>query len=301
MRAVQFDEYGAPGVLHLAEAEEPHAGPGQIRIGVEATAVNPMDSKIRSGAVADTMPRRLPSIPGLEAAGTVDEVGDGVAGVRIGDRVFGPGSATTAEHAVLDTFATTPPGLSATEAAALPVAVETSARVLDLLDLQPGQLVVVEGAGGGVGTALVQLAVARGYTVVGTASESGHGLLRELGALPTTYGAGLAERVRALTDQPVAAGIDLAGKGGVAGLVAMTGDPSKVVTIADFGAGDLGVQVTDGSQGRAWYALDEVAALIEAGRFRVIVDTVLPWAEAPRAHELSEAGHARGKIVLSVG
>jgi NADPH:quinone reductase-like Zn-dependent oxidoreductase len=300
MRAVQFDQYGAPEVLHLAEAPEPHAGPGQVRIAVEASSVNPMDWKIRSGSVAEFIPTELPAIPGLDGAGVVDEVGDGVAGVAVGDRVFGNGSALTAELGVLNAFALVPAGLTSVDAAALPVAVETSARVLDLLDLHPGQLVVVDGAAGGVGTALVQLAVARGLKVVGTASEGNHELLRELGAIPTTYGDGLADRVHALVDEPVAGGIDLAGKGGVADLVALTGDPGRVVTIADFGAAAQGVHVTDGSAGRAFYALGEVGSLVAEGRFRVVVDQVLPWSRAAEAHALSEGGHVRGKIVLTV-
>ncbi|MDQ6640936.1 MAG: NADP-dependent oxidoreductase [Actinomycetota bacterium] len=300
MRAVQFEQYGGPEVLHLAEAPEPHAGPGQVRIAVRAAAVNPMDWKIRSGAMAEHMALDLPSIPGLDAAGIVDEVGVDVTSVAVGDRVFGNGSAATAEFAVLNAFALVPESLGLVEAAALPVAVETSARVLDLLNLHPGQLIVVDGAAGGVGTTLVQLAVFRGLQVVGTASEGNHQLLKELGAVPTTYGEGLAGRVHALVDGPVAGGIDLAGKGGVADLVVLTGDPGRVVTIADFSAGARGVQVTSGSAGRAFYALGEVAKLIEEGKFRVVADHVFPWTEVARAHELSQSGHVRGKIVLTV-
>ena len=300
MRAVQFDQYGGPEVLHLAEAPEPHAGPGQVRITVEAAGVNPMDWKIRSGAMAGSVPLDRPQIPGLDAAGVVDEVGAGVEGIAVGDRVFGNGSGVTAEYAVLRAFALVPTDLTFEQAAALPVAVETAARILDVLDLHPGQLVVVDGAAGGVGTAVVQLAVARGLKVVGTASEGNHDFLRELGALPTTYGVGLADRVHALVDEPVAGALDLAGKGSVPDLVALTGDPARVVTIADFGAVTQGVVVSDGSAGRAFYALGEVASLTAAGRFRVVADHVFPWSEAAQAHELSQAGHVRGKIVLTV-
>ena len=300
MRAVQFDEYGGPEVLHLAEVPEPHAGPGQVRVAVEAVGVNPVDHKIRSGAVADMMPVDLPHVPGFDSAGVVDEVGADVVGVAVGDRVFGNGPGATAEFAVLDAFALVPTDLTLEQAAALPVAVETSARVLDLLDLHPGQLVVVDGAAGGVGTAAVQIAVARGLTVVGTASEGNHDYLRELGAIPTTYGEGLADRVHALVDEPVAGALDLAGKGGVAELAVLTGDPGRVVTIADFSAGSRGVLVSTGGDPGAWYALGEVARLIEEGRFRVVADHVFPWSRAAEAHELSESGHVRGKIVLTV-
>jgi NADPH:quinone reductase-like Zn-dependent oxidoreductase len=212
--------------------------------------------------------------------------------------VFGQGSGVTAEYAVLRAFAAVPTSLTTLEAAAIPMAAETAARVLDLLELHPGALVVIDGAAGGVGTAAVQLAVARGYTVVGTASEANHEYLRALGAIPTTYGAGLADRVHALVDQPVAGGVDLVGHGSVPELITLTGDPARVVTIADYAAGALGVQVTTGSS--AFYALGEVARLVDDGKFRVEVDEVIPWTEAARGHARSQGGHVRGKLVLAV-
>jgi NADPH:quinone reductase-like Zn-dependent oxidoreductase len=298
MRAVQFDEYGEPDVLHLAEVPEPHAGPGEVRIKVEGAAINPIDWKFRSGMLKDVAPIELPSVPGYDAACVVDEFGEGVTGVAVGDRVFGQGARVTAEYAVLRAFAGVPTPLTTIEAAAIPMAAETAARVLDLLDLHPGALVVIDGAAGGVGTSAVQLAVARGYTVVGTASEANHDYLRELGAIPTTYGPGLADRVHALVDQPVAGGIDLVGHGAVPELVTLTGDPARVVTIADYGVAALGVQLTTG--GSAFYALGEVAGLVEDGRFRVEVEEVIPWTEAARGHARSQAGHVRGKLVLAV-
>ncbi len=298
MRAVTFDEYGEPEVLHLAQVPEPHAGPGQIRISVEAAGVNPIDWKIRAGMLTEVIKLTLPAVPGYDAAGVVDEVGEDVVGVAVGDRVFGQGNGVTAEKAVLTSFAAVPASLTTTEAAALPMPSETAARVLDLLDLHPGALVVIDGAAGGVGTAAVQIAVARGYTVVGTASEANHDYLRTLGAIPTTYGEGLADRVHALVDQPVAGGIDLVGHGGVPDLVALTGDPARVVTIADYGAGAQGVQVTTGSS--AFYAFGEVARLVDEGKFAVTIDEVVPWGEAARAHARSQGGHVRGKIVLAV-
>ena len=299
MRAVQFEQYGDPEVLHVGDAPDPHAGTGEVRIAVEAAGVNPFDAKVRAGLMAQIMPLDLPHVPGLEAAGVVDEVGEGVVGVVVGDRVFGNGSETYAELAVLKAFAPIPGALTMAEAAALPVAVETGARLLDLLELHPGGLLVVDGASGGVGTSLVQLAVARGLTVVGTASEANHGYLRELGAIPTTYGEGLADRVHALVDQPVAGALDLAGKGAVPDLVALTGDPGRVATIADYGAGEQGVTVSTAAS--AYYALGEVARLVGEDRFRVTVDEEIPWTEAARAHARSESGHVRGKLVLAVG
>src|SRR3954470_18860981 len=252
MRAVTFTDYGGPEVLHVAEAEDPHAGPGQVRIAVRASGVNPIDWKARSGMLREVMPVEFPVIDGYEAAGVVDEMGDGVEGVSTGEEVFGFAVAgAAAEYAVLDDFARKPAGLSFEEAAGLPVAVETSVRVFNVLGgLGEGQTIVINGAAGGVGTAAVQLARARGARVIGTASERNHEFLRSLGAEPTTYGEGMVERVRALAPDGVDLAFDTAGQGGVRDLIELTGDPAKVATIADFGAASLGVKVTGGSEGR---------------------------------------------------
>lgn len=299
MRVMEFDEYGGPEVLHEGTRPEPHPGPGQVRVRTTAVGVNPYDWKVRSGAMAAFAPVRFPHVPGSEAAGVVDELGDGVEGVAIGDRVLGSGGAATAEHVVLRRFVRVPDGLTDTEAAALPAAAETAARALRLLDLAPGDLLVVDGAAGGVGTAVVQLAVARGIEVVGTASARNHDHLRDLGAAATTYGPGLPDRVGALTSAPVAGALDLAGRGSVPELVGLTGDPHRVLTLVDFGAAELGVQVSDGSE-PAGPALEEVAELVARGRFRVVLDEVLPWTSVAQAHARSQEGHARGKLVLRV-
>src|SRR5699024_9390923 len=194
------------------------------RIAVGASAVNRMDIKLRSGAMAST-PLAHPRIPGLDAAGVVDQVGEGVTGVQVGDRVFGAGAATLAELAVLDHFTPVPEGLSLVQAAALPTVAETAGRVLSLLPGEAGAVLVVDGAAGGVGTILVQLARRRGLTVVGTASPAKHDVLRHLGALPTTYGPGLVDRVRALVDH-VDGAADLAGEGSAGELVTLVGEPA---------------------------------------------------------------------------
>jgi NADPH:quinone reductase-like Zn-dependent oxidoreductase len=301
MFALVYGEYGEPEVLHVDDGfPEPHAGPRQVRVRVRAASVNPYDVKRRSGRFADGAPLAEPVIPGLDASGVVDEVGEEVAGVSVGDAVFGLGSATCAEYALLDAVAVKPPSLSFEAAAALPVAVETAARSLDLLGLREGATVVVDGAAGGVGSAAVQLAAARGLRVIGTASAPRHDYLRSLGATPTTYGPGLPERVAPLAPDGVQGALDLAGKGSVPDLVALTGDPQRVVTIADFGARDLGVIVTAGGRGRAVYALAQAAQLHAEGRFVVTIDQVFPLVLASRAHRVSEGGHVTGKLVLSV-
>lgn len=303
MKAVTFSAYGGPEVLGVTEVDEPHAGPGQIRIAVRAAGVNPIDWKARSGAMREMMPLSFPVVDGREAAGVVDEIGADVSGVAPGDEVFGFAvGGAAAEYAVLDDFARKPAALSFEEAAALPVAVETSVRVFGVLGgVGEGQTLVVNGAAGGVGVAAVQLARERGARVIGTASERNHDFLRSLGAEPTTYGDGMVDRIRALAPDGVDLAFDTAGKGGVPDLITLTGDPARVATIADFSAAALGVKVTGGGEGRAAGALDEAAALAEAGRLQVPVARTLAFSDAADAHRASEDGHVRGKLVLIPG
>jgi NADPH:quinone reductase-like Zn-dependent oxidoreductase len=300
MNAVIFEQYGDPDVLHVADVEEPQPAAGQVRIAVRASGVNPLDWKLRSGAMREVMPLSLPVLDGQEASGVVDEVGPGVTGVAPGDEVFGfTVGGAAAEYALLDDFARKPEALSFEEAAALPVGVETSVRVFNLLGgLGEGQTILINGAAGGVGALAVQLAVARGARVIGTASEPNHEFLRSLGAEPTTYGPGLEERVRALAPDGVDLAFDTAGRGDVPQLIALTGDPARVATIADFGAAALGVKVTGGGDGRAAEALDEAAELVSSGRLQATVAETFPFARAADAHRASEGGHVRGKLVL---
>lgn len=299
MKAVVYEEYGGPEVLHVADMDEPHPGPGQVRIAVRAAGVNPVDFKQRSGMMAAFMPLELPVIDGREAAGVVDEVGDG-ASASVGDEVLGFAvGGADAELAILDDFVPKPAAASWEAAAGIPVAAETSARVFEILGgLQAGQTIVINGAAGGVGAIAVQLAVARGARVIGTASERNHAFLRSLGAEPTTYGEGMVERIRALAPDGVDLAFDTAGKGAVPDLIELTGDPARVATIADFGAGELGAKVSSGAEGRALGGLTEAAELIEAGRLEVPVERTFSFAEASDAHRLIEAGHVRGKLAL---
>jgi NADPH:quinone reductase-like Zn-dependent oxidoreductase len=304
MRAVQYKEFGGPEVLEIADLPEPHAAPNQIRVVVSAVGVNPMDWKIRSGMMGGDLPKTT----GLEVSGVVDEVGDEVTDVTAGDEVFGSvaGGGGAAEFAVLEHYARIPASLDFAGAAALPVAVETATRTLDLLGVGEGQTVIVNGAAGAVGIATVQLARERGARVIGTASTGNHDYLRSYGAEATTYGDGLVERVRELVGgegSVVDRAIDDAGGGALPALVKLTGDhPEHVVTIADFqGAEQAGVVVTGGpGSQRAWHALADVVPLIEAGRFSLPVAQTFELEQIADAHRLSETGHARGKIVLLV-
>ncbi|MEW2514742.1 NADP-dependent oxidoreductase [Streptomyces sp. NPDC046870] len=297
MKKVSFAEFGGPDVLQLIDAEEPHAGPGQIRIAVRAAGVNPVDWRIREGQVLGAHPIELPSGVGLDASGVVDEVGQGIEGVKVGDRVFGEGSSTYAEFAVLSAWARMPEGLTFEEAAGYPSVVETALRVIREVGVQSGQTLLVSGASGGVGSAVLQIARDRGIKVIGTAAAANQDYLRSLGAVATTYGEGWVERVRELGH--VDAALDLAGSGVLRELVELTGDAQRVISIADLKAPEFGVRFS-GVAGSVPEALAEAVDLISRGKLHIPVEKSYTLAEAPVAHIDSRAGHTRGRRVLVV-
>ncbi|MEU6843841.1 NADP-dependent oxidoreductase [Streptomyces sp. NPDC046716] len=300
MKAARFQEFGEPDVLGIVDLPDPHPGPSRVRIAVRAAGVNASDWKKRRGLMDQELPQTL----GYEAAGIVDEVGDGVTDVSIGDRVFGlcPDGAAQAELAVLAVYAPVPPSLGFAAAAALPSSVETAMRALDRLGVSSGDTVLVNGASGSVGSAAVQFAVGRGARVIGTAGPANHALLRSLGAEPVAYGEGLVERVRELAPGGVDLALDVAGSGVLPELIGLAGGPEHVLTVADFaGAREHGVRFSRGEDGRAVHALAEVGPLIEAGRFAPPAVSTFPLAGIAEAHRAGESGRVRGKIVLLVG
>jgi NADPH:quinone reductase-like Zn-dependent oxidoreductase len=300
LKAVRFSQFGGPEVLEIVDLPDPHPGPGEVRIAVRAAGINPSDWKKRKGLMDGGLPQTM----GHEAAGVVDELGEGVADVAVGDRVLGfsAAGAAQAELAVLSYYAPVPPSLDFAGAAALPAAIETATRALDQLGVGSGGTLLISGASGSVGSAAVQLAVVRGTRVIGTASPANQEYLRSLGAEPVTYGEGLVERVRALRPDGVDVALDVAGSGVLPELIELAGGPEHVVTIADFaGARDHGVRFSSGDAGRAVHVLAEIGELIESGRFSLPVAQTFPLAEIAEAHRVSENGHVRGKLVLVIG
>ncbi len=297
MLALQYTTYGGPEVLGVGVAPEPHAGPGQVRIRVQAAGLNPLDSKIRSGSLSQGAPLEGVGRSGFEASGVVDEVGEGVSGTSVGDDVFGLGAGTHAELAVLEAWAAKPASVDWAVAAGSAVAAETSIRALDLLGVGAGATVVVDGGAGGVGAVGVQIARSRGASVVASASEANQGYLSEIGAVPVLYGDGLVERVRAVAPHGVDAVFDVAGKTPPAVLASLVADPAQVVTIAQFDVGDSRIRVTTGGESDRSAALAEAARLLESNQLVVKVQT-FPLARAQEAVAISESGHVRGKLVL---
>ncbi|HET6189386.1 MAG TPA: NADP-dependent oxidoreductase [Trebonia sp.] len=296
---VSFSRYGDPDVLAVSQAEVPAPAPGQVLVRVRAVSVNAVDVKIRSGMMDGIMPVEFPAVPGWDVAGTVTAVGEG-ATARVGDEVFGLAAAGGySEYALLDKPVAKPAGLSWETAAAMVTVGEAAFRVLKHLGVKTGQTLLILGAGGSVGTVAVQLAVARGVTVIGTAAEEDIARITAMGATGVPSGDGWADRVRAAAPEGVDAVFDTAGAGLLADAVAVAGDPAKVITIADHAAAEYGVRFTGADPSdRAPEALPELAALIAAGKLTVPVWRTYPLAEAARAHADLEAGRNHGKIIL---
>src|SRR3954451_13282991 len=193
-------------------------------------------------------------------AGVIDALGAGVSDVQVGDEVLGwSDTGSYAQYALATSVAPKPAGLDWQHAAALPVASETAERVLNLLEVAAGETVLMHGASGAVGTVAIQLATARGARVIATASPSNQDYLTSLGASATVYGEGLVERVRALAPDGVDAVFDLAGKGALEDSIALRGGTTRIVTIADSRAQQLGVTFSGGARGGSAISLAALA------------------------------------------
>ncbi|MFI5557714.1 NADP-dependent oxidoreductase [Amycolatopsis japonica] len=296
MRAITITQYGEPDVLQLTDAPVPEPGPGQVRVAVKAAGVNPIDWKIRSGAMAEVRPVDFPHILGLELAGVVDAVGEG-AGFAVGDEVFGwSETGTYAEYALASTVIRKPAGLSWAEAAALPITGETALRVLGELEVKPGETVVIHGASGQVGRIATQAAVALGATVIGLAGASSLDEVKALGAVPVQYGDGWVPRVRSAAPDGVDAVFDAAGFGVLGDSVELLGSPDRLITIADPAAYAQGLKFSAGGE--------ETQAVLEdlvARGLKLKLGSSYALADAASAHRESATGHAGGKITLTFG
>src|SRR5207244_1524629 len=232
--AVVLTNYGPPDVLVWSDVPMPEPGPGQVRIRVRAAGVSPSDAKIRRGDLKAVFQLPPGAVLGFEAAGVVDALGPSVSGVQAGDEVaallFRLGG--YGEYALASSWTPKPPNVSWSDAAALPASAEAAVGILKQLRVAAGETLLVLGAAGSVGMIATQLAVSRGVTVIGAASPRDHDLVRELGGVPVSYGAGLADRVRAISPS-VDAVLDAAGKGELRDAVALAGGPARVMTLAD--------------------------------------------------------------------
>lgn len=306
-RAVQLESFGGPELLRLREVPAPQAGPGQFRVRVTAAGLNPMDWFMTSDA--DTAARFGLSLPcgfGTDYAGVVDQVGDGVTGFGIGDRVFGGAfSRAIADYVIIDLAGTiavggdahhTPDGVDDRTAAALSIAGCTAAAALAVVSPGPGDTLLIGGAGGGVGVFTVQLARLAGARVIGTGSATSVDALRALGAEPVAYGDGLVDRIRALAPGGITAAIDLYGTDTVEAARELGVPDARITTIAAQVAGITPANGANAAPG----AIEEIARLVEAGRLRVPIAKTFPVDQIRAAVELQAGRHVHGKVVIDL-
>lgn len=302
MKAIVLEEFGDASKLQVENVDEPAVGPGEVRVRVRATSVNPVDWKIRSGATKGHIDVELPAILGRDLAGEVESVGKGVTGFSKGQRVMALANGTYAEMTTTkaDVLAPIPDDLSFEQAAALPLVVTTGTQLVErAIKIQPGQKVLVLGALGGVGRSAVHVALDHGATVLAgvrkSEMEEAESLgvqqivaiddekelekLHDLDAVADTVGGPTAERaLRTLKD------------GGVFGTVlgAPKGAASRNIRVAGF--------MAEPDASRLYELADDAAR----GSFRIPIAKTLPLDRAREAHQEAEKGHTHGKIILRV-
>ncbi|MGW1818502.1 NADP-dependent oxidoreductase [Streptomyces sp. NPDC002125] len=303
MKAAGFHVFGGPEVLGVLDVPTPSPGPGEIRVRVRAAGVQPIDCAVRGGRGAPGFVVNLPHVTGGEFAGVVDALGEGVAGILIGAEVLGFRTQFTyAEYVVVPVgdVVAKPADMPWDVAGGLSGAGQAAHTAVEALEVREGDTFLVNAAAGGVGTVAVQLARQRGATVIGTAGEANHAYVRELGALPVTYGAGLVDRVRALAPQGVDAALDAAGEDGLRASVALVPDKKRIGTIASpLLVEELGVRWLGSRRSAA--RLAGLVSLYAQGVLRIHVRATYRLEEAAAAHRDVESGHGRGKVVLLVG
>lgn len=304
MQAMSYARYGGTEVLAQTQRPTPKVSPGAVLIRVKAAGVNPVDWKIMSGGLDGLMDVNFPVIPGWDVAGVVEAVGFDTPDFKVGDEVYSYGRRDTVQGGTFAELVALPaaivahkPGsLSWEQAAALPLTGLTAQRTVDALGPLDGRTLLIHNGSGSVGRTAIQLAAGAGARVIATGSAKNHARLRELGAEPVEYGAGLQDRVRALAPDGVDAVADFAG-GVLEDTLALLKDGGRQASIADWTVADHGGRYIwvrpDASE------LERLSALVEAGTLNVDVAQTFPMQEAAQAFESSMSGHGSGKIVLT--
>ncbi|GAB6898925.1 NADP-dependent oxidoreductase [Kineosporia succinea] len=311
MKAVRFHEFGAPDVLRYEEVEQPVPGTGQVRVRVAATSFNGVEGNIRAGRMQGPFPVKLPHTPGIDVAGTVDALGEGVDGPAVGTQVVGflpmaeTGAAAEYVLAPVDALAPAPRSLPLSDTAALPLVALTAWQALfDHAKLTGGQRILINGAGGAVGDYAVQLAKDAGAYVIGVAGPGGQHKVRTAGAdevidhATTDVVAAVTETVDVVLNlAPVdparlAALVTVIRPGGV--LVNTTvWMPAPSDEERDVRGIDVFVR-RDAAQ------LAQLVTMVDEGKLRVDVARRVPLADLTQVHEQAGAGTLSGKVVVLV-
>ncbi len=304
MRAATYPAYSTDlSTLRVEELPQPKLAPSAVLIEVRAASVNPVDWKVMTGGLDGLMDAVFPVIPGWDVAGVVVGLGPDTPEFAVGDEVIAyarkdtVGAGTFAELVAVPvaSVARKPASLSFEQAAGLPLAGGTALRTLEALEVSAGDTVLIHAAAGGVGSFAVQIAAALGARVIGTASESNHDFVRELGAEPVAYGEGVVDRIRALAPDGVDAVADFVG-GQLENSLAVLADGGRLASVADPSFAEHGGRWIwvrpDGAESA------RLAALADDGKLTVEVARTFGLDEVAAAFAESQTGHVRGKLVI---
>ena len=306
MRGIAFDRFGGEEVLRLRDdLPDPPVGPDTVLVRVHAAGVNPVDMAIREGKLAGSYPHHFPITPGWDVAGVVEAVGPAVVAFAAGDEVFGYvrrdevqwGTTAALVPAPQRCLAHKPRSLSFAEAGALPLAGLTAYQALtEALDVGEGDRVLVHRAAGGVGFNAVQIAVALGAYVIGTASPRNHGFLREAEAAEVLdYSAGpISEQL----SEPVDAVLDLVGGDALADAPKQVRDVSRIASVVDPAVNEMGGRYVFVRPEQ--HDLEELGRMADAGQLRVPIARAFPLEQTAEAQRLVAGGHVRGKVVVTL-
>ncbi len=301
MKALRFHEYGGPEVLKIEDIPVPEPGAGEVLVRVSGAGINPVDWKVREGMMKDRMPLQFPQIAQWEFSGTIEKLGDGVAGYEVGDEIYGiEHRGTCADYIVADpkAFAKKPPTMDLPDSGGIPLAAMTAWQGLfDHGGLQAGQKVLIQAAAGGVGTFAVQFAKWAGAYVYATASANRLHTLQELGAdRPIDY---KGERF-----EEIAKEVDV--------VLEMVGGETAERSMACLKPGGILVSTVghvpevEGKRGVSFMMqpspeqLTKIGDLITDLRVRPVIDAVVPLIRAVEAQKEVQAGHTLGKMVVDV-
>jgi NADPH:quinone reductase-like Zn-dependent oxidoreductase len=309
MKAVRFHSYGGSDVLVYEEMPRPEAGEGEALIRVHAASVNPLDWKVRDGHLKERMKHQLPLVPGWDVSGVVDAVAPDVTAFKVGDEVYGllnfMKNGAYAEYVAtpIQSLAFKPKTIDHIQAGAVPLAALTAWQALfDVADLKSGQTILIHAAAGGVGHFAVQIAKWKKAKVIGTASANNEGYLQELGIDDVID-------YKTTKFEEVVHNVDVV-------LDTMAGDTRQRswqvlkkggILVATLGISDQEIDEQKGVRGGGLMVhpdfdqLTQIGDLIDNGDLKATVSSVLPLEQATQAHELSQTGHVKGKIVLQVG
>jgi NADPH:quinone reductase-like Zn-dependent oxidoreductase len=310
-KAVRFDQYGGIDVLQVVEVDRPTPLPGEVLVRVKAAGINPSEAGIREGFLHSIWPTTFPSGEGTDFAGIVAELGPGGSPFAVGDEVIGYTAvfphhlASHAEYVVVpaENLTPRPANVSWEAAGTLYVAGSTAVAAIRAVGLQAGETLVVANAAGGVGSLVVQVAVAAGAKVIGLSSPAHHPWLKLRGVIPVAYGDGVAERIRAVAGGPIDAFIDTYGADYVEVALALGVRPERIDTIANFDApAHYGVKAEGGSaigsESDRVRVVRDLAEAISQGTVVVPIAHVYALDEVQAAYRELAQGHTLGKIVL---